>query len=91
MMLGMAGTAVEEVGYERAVDNHTDIAQTDRDGMLGAYRTNFSPSEFYDEMMRLAGWCSIGSDDVPKDAPKAVFWRKIGEDRIREANQKRNE
>ena len=38
-----------------------------------------SPSKFYDHIMMLSGWCSIGSEDIPKDANKAIYWRKIGE------------
>ena len=74
--------------FDKAVDNGAaDVAQKDRDGMLNAYRTNFTPVEFYEEMMKLSGWCSVGSEDVPKDAVKAAYWREIGEDRAREAAQ----
>ena len=70
--------------FDKAVDNGAaDVAQKDRDGMLNAYKTNFTPAEFYEEMMKLSGWCSVGSKDVPKDAVKAVFWREVGEDRVK--------
>lgn len=66
--------------FDKAVDNGAaDVARKDRDGMLDAYKTNFTPVEFYEEMQKLSSWCSIGHEDVPKDAPKAVFWREIGE------------
>ena len=72
--------------FDKAVDNGAaDVALKDRDGMLNAYKTNFTPTEFYEEMMKLSGWCRIGSKDVPKDAAKAVFWREIGEGRVRGA------
>ena len=51
--------------------------------MLNACKANFTPTEFYEEMMKLSGWCRIGSKDVPKDAAKAVFWREIGEGRVK--------
>ena len=73
--------------FDKAVDNGAaDVAQKDRDGMLNAYRTNFTPSEFYEAMMDLVGWCSIGSREVPKDAAKAAFWREIGESAVRDAS-----
>ncbi len=73
--------------FDKAVDNGAaDVAQKDRDGMLNAYRTNFTPVEFYEEMMKLSGWCSVGSEDVPRDAVKAAYWREIGEDRAKSAN-----
>ena len=66
--------------FDKAVDNGAaDIALKDRDGILNAYKTNFSPAEFFEEMMKLSGWCSIGSEDVPKNAAKAAYWREIGE------------
>ena len=66
--------------FDKAVDNGAaDVAKKDRDGMLNAYKINFSPKEFYEEMLKLSGWCSIGSEDVPRDAAKAVYWREMGE------------
>lgn len=65
--------------FDKAVDNGIEVAQIDRDGILNAYRTNLSPAEFYRQIMILSGWCSIGSDDIPKDANKAAYWRKISE------------
>ena len=53
--------------------------------MLNACKTNFTLTEFYEEMIKLSGWCSIGSKDVPKDAAKAVIWREIGECRVKAA------
>lgn len=71
--------------FDKAVDQGAaDVAQKDRDGMLNAYKTNFSATDFYEEMMRLSGWCSTGNADVPKDAVKAAYWREVGESRIRE-------
>ncbi len=70
--------------FDKAVDNGAaDVARKDRDGMLNAYQTNFTPAEFYDAMLTLSGWCGIGHEDVPKDAAKSAFWRKIGESRAR--------
>ena len=65
--------------FDKAVDNGIEVAQIDRDGILNAYRTNLSPAEFFRQIMILSGWCSIGSDDIPKDANKATYWRKIGD------------
>ncbi len=73
--------------FDKAVDNGAaDVAQKDRDGMLNAYRTNFKPEEFYEEMLQLSGWCSVGSRDVPKDAAKSAYWREVGESRIKETS-----
>lgn len=72
--------------FDKAADNGAaSVAEKDRDGMLNAYKTNFTPAEFYEEMMTLSGWCSIGHEDVPKDAAKSAFWREIGENRVKEA------
>ncbi len=65
--------------FDRAVDNHVEAAKQDRDGILNAYKNNFSPEEFYDTMMLLSRRCSVGDEDVPKDAEKAAYWRKAGE------------
>ena len=65
--------------FDKALDNGIEEARTDRDGLLNAYRTDFSPAEFYDQMMILSGWCNLGSENVPKDANKAVYWRNIAE------------
>ena len=64
-----------------------DVAQKDRDGILNAYKTNFTPTEFYEEMMRLSAWCSVGNKDVPKDVAKAAYWREIGEKRAKEMSE----
>ncbi len=69
--------------FDKAVDNGIEAAQVDRNGILNAYRKNLSPAEFYEQIIMLSGWCSIGSNDIPKDANKAAYWRKIGEDTIR--------
>lgn len=70
---------------DKAVDcGAADLAQADRDGLLDAYRTSFAAPEFYGEMMKLVGWCSVGSTDVPKDAAKAIYWREMGEGMVRE-------
>ena len=65
--------------FDKAVDNGIELAQTDRNGILNAYQAKLSPQEFYEQMMLLSGWCSLGSIDIPKDADKAVYWREIGE------------
>ena len=66
--------------FDKAVDNGAaDVAQVDRDGILNAYRTNFSAEAFRKEIMMLSGWCSKGSRDVPMDPEKAAYWREIGE------------
>lgn len=66
--------------FDKAVDNGAaDVALKDRDGILNAYKTNLTPSEFYELMLKLSGWCSTGSSHVPKDAAKAVHWREVGE------------
>ena len=67
--------------FDKAVDNGIKEARIDRDGILNAYGTNFSSAEFYKQMMILSGWCSIGSEDVPKDTEKAAYWSKIAENK----------
>ncbi len=72
--------------FDKAVDNGAaDVALTDRDGILDAYKQSCGPSEFYELMLELSGWCRLGCQAVPKDAIKAEYWRKIGEKRVREA------
>lgn len=72
--------------FDKAVDNGAAVvAQRDRNGMLNAYKANFTVSEFFDEMMKLSAWCRMGSPDVPKDANKASYWRELGENYLREA------
>lgn len=63
--------------FDKAVDNGISAAQIDKNGILNAYQSNLSSEEFYEQIMILSGWCSVGSEDVPKDADKAVYWRKI--------------
>ena len=76
--------------FDKAVDNGAaNVAQKDRDGILNAYKTNFSPADFYAEMLKLSGWCAIGSEDVPKDAAKSVYWREIGENAARDSAGKK--
>ena len=65
--------------FDRAVDNKEEKAVQDRKGILDAYRKNLSPEEFYNQMETLAEWCAMGSADVPKDAKKAEYWRRMSE------------
>lgn len=65
--------------FDRAADNDFEAAKHDREGMLNAYRTNFSREVFYETMLALAKRCTTGDADIPADAQKADFWRKIGE------------
>lgn len=66
--------------FDKAVDNGVDEALQDRDGILNAYKQNFSATDYYKEITELASWCRIGSKDVPKDSDKAEYWRKTAED-----------
>ena len=71
--------------FDKAVDHGAAaVAQRDRDGMLNAYKTNFTVSDFFGEMLMLSRWCRMGSADVPKDAKKAAYWMEIGENYVRE-------
>lgn len=81
-----AGAGVEQndlaalYWFDKAVDNGAaDVARKDRDGILNAYKTNLSETEFCEMMMTLSKWCKAGTDAVPQDAEKAVFWKKAGE------------
>ena len=66
--------------FDKAVENGAaDVAQKDREGILNAYKSSLTPSEFFDYMMRLSGWCTLGNENIPKDAEKAKFWRMMGE------------
>lgn len=68
--------------FDKAIDNGAaDVAQRDRDGILNAYKENFPPEEFSEIILRLAEWCETGSEDVPKDIDKSIYWRKINENR----------
>lgn len=76
--------------FDKAVDNGAaDVALKDSDGMLNAYKTNFTPAEFYKAMLTLSGWCAVGHEDVPKDAGKSAFWREAGESGARESAGKK--
>ncbi len=90
------GEGVEENGlaslywFDKAVDNGAaDMAQEARDEMLDACKAQLSAKEFYEEIMKLSGWCSVGSKDVPKDAAKAAYWREIGENAVKKASGKK--
>lgn len=66
--------------FDKAVDNGAaDVALTDRDGILNAYRENLSHDEFSAIMRQLSEWCKIGTEDIPKDAIKSEYWLKIAE------------
>ena len=64
--------------FDKAIDNGAvDVAQQDRDGILNAYKENFSPEEFSKIILKLVEWCQTGSEDVPKDIAKSIYWREI--------------
>ena len=73
--------------FDRASDNGIEAAKIDRDGILHAYYENLSLQDFYEQMMLLSGWCSLGNSDIPKDAYKAVYWRETGEKMAVEKNK----
>lgn len=62
--------------FDKAADNGIEAAETDRDGIFNAYKTNLSRADFVGQMDLLASWCSAGTEDVPKDADKAGYWRE---------------
>lgn len=63
--------------FDRAADNQIQDAGKDRDGLLHAYRTNFTPAEFVEQMDILIACCTYGSEDIPKDERKAAYWSSI--------------
>ena len=66
--------------FDKAVDNGAaDVALTDREGLFNHYKENFPIDVFSATILKLSGWCQTGSEDVPKDEEKAVYWRKIAE------------
>lgn len=65
--------------FDRAVDNKVEAAKKDGEGLLNAYKNNFSAEEFYDTMQLLSRRCAVGDFDIPKDAEKAVYWRCVAE------------
>ena len=66
--------------WDKAVSNGAEsLALQDRNGLLNYYKSSLLPQEFYEQMMILSGWCRIGSEDVPKDAQKAEYWREVAE------------
>ena len=72
---------------DKSADNDaTDSAQKNRDGLLSAFKSHFSQSDFFDAMMKLSGWCRVGTEDIPKDANKASFWRSVGETYLSSTN-----
>ncbi len=95
------GEGVEENGLaslywlDKAVDNGpieiAFLAKETRDEVLNTFKSRISATEFYDEMMKLSGLCSVGSKDVPKDAAKAAYWREIGEKAVKKASRKKGD
>jgi len=62
--------------FDKAADHGIEVAETDRDVIFNAYKTNLSKADFVNQMALLASWCSTGTADVPKDAGKAGYWRE---------------
>ena len=79
------GTGVEKndltalYWFDRAVDRQIVPAMPDRDGILNAYRKNLSRAGFFEQMNLLGGYCAIGTEDIPRDAAKAAYWRRVAE------------
>lgn len=67
--------------FDRAADNGVQLAVKDRNGILNAYRTNYSSEEFEELMQTLGSWCSIGTANVPQDLEKAIYWRLLASQR----------
>lgn len=64
--------------FDKAIDNGAaDIAKQDRDGILNAYKENFSPDEFSNIMLKLSMICQTGNDDISKDVNKSLYWNKL--------------
>lgn len=64
---------------DKAIDNGAgEDARTDRNELLAAYKAQLSKTEFRGAMMKLAEWCTFGSEMVPRDTKKAVYWRNVG-------------
>lgn len=87
-MLGVlyhAGTGVSQndlislYWFDRAADHGLSKAKTDRDGILNAYRSSLSAEEFSEYMERMAYWCQMGTQDIPKTPGKASVWRSIAQ------------
>src|SRR5699024_8917062 len=87
-MLGVlyhAGTGVYQndlislYWFDRAADHGLSKAKTDRDGILNAYRSSLSAEEFSEYMERVAYWCQMGTQDIPKTPGKASVWRSIAQ------------
>ena len=60
-------------------NNHCKAAKQDRDGIFNAYKNNFTAEEFYDIMSNLSRRCTSGDEDIPRDAKKAEYWRRVAE------------
>ena len=58
----------------------------DRQGLFKAY-CNFSAEDFYDQMTLMCGFCAAGSEDIPKDAEKADYWRTVMEKHLEESGK----
>ena len=63
--------------FDRAADNLIKESSKDRDDLLQAYRTNFTPAEFAEQMDILIACCTYGSEDIPEDRRKADYWRAV--------------
>ena len=72
--------------FDRAVDNNCEEAMADRQGLFKAY-CNFSAEDFYDQMTLMCGFCAAGSEDIPKDAEKADYWRTVMEKHLEESGK----
>lgn len=63
--------------FDRAADNGIEDSRKDRDGLLQAYRTNFTSAEFVEQMDILIACCTYGSEDIPEDGRKADYWSSV--------------
>jgi len=62
---------------DRAVDNGYKDARKDREGILNAYRTSLSATEFQEYFERLSSWCETGTADIAALPQKAKYWKDI--------------
>ena len=66
--------------FDRATDNGFEASKPDREGLFNAYRNTLSEDEFVEYMKRVAHWCEVGTEDIPKTPDKVDYWYRVADE-----------
>ena len=56
------------------------FSKLDLEGLFNAYRNTLSEDEFVEYMKRVAHWCEVGTDDIPKTPDKVDYWYRVADE-----------